>query len=115
MKHVPEHFIDKVEEFISVDELRELLERLSDQSDENSNYQVEEDKDGFHEFGRGGWVHKFTLLKKGNKTVLVSLRDTSYDTYRDDSEDYPMSEERKTYLIEEDPVARQIFKFIKSK
>ena len=65
--------------------------------------------DSEHRFADGGETDRRTFLKKDGKTVLASSYFKSYYTYGDDSEDYDYPDDKRIFLIENDPIAREIF------
>ncbi|MBI2632348.1 hypothetical protein HYW75_05065 [Candidatus Pacearchaeota archaeon] len=66
-----------------------------------------------HRWGFGGEVGSATIFKKDGKLVLVSLKLHCWDTLSDDSEDYPTGNREITSLLEDDPLAMNLFEKIR--
>jgi len=75
-------------------------------------FKKEKEESG-HRYGDGGEYGYYHFLQRGKENVLVSMRFVAYDTYSDDSEDHPTSDVRKTFLLQEDNLARTVFEEIR--
>src|SRR3989344_3436915 len=66
-----------------------------------------------HRYGDGGEVVSITTLKFKEIPLIFSINFEAYETYSDDSTDFVAHRVKRTYLIQEDPFARNLFDLIK--
>jgi hypothetical protein len=64
--------------------------------------------------GDGGEWGYSAILEKEGKPLLVSLSLRREDTLSDDSEDYSRGNIDRTYLLEDDILAREVFNSLKT-
>ena len=110
----PKIFVDEINVCVGASELKDILIRVVPNFTEQTQYKITKDSEWNHEYGNGGY-NRFenTLLKEG-RPILVSLQNISWITTCDDWFDYDNEEVQKTFLIEEDEIARIVFETIKS-
>jgi len=94
---------------ISENKNPELTKFLFD--DKSYNFKRIYDSSG-HRYGDGGEYGSYHFLQKNGEDVLVSMHFVTYATYSDDSADFPGRDVRKTCLLKEDDLARQVFEEI---
>lgn len=78
-------------------------------------YRLESEERYHHQYGSGGEKASVATLIKVNgsrEEILKSYYGTSWSTYSDDSEDYPLGEMRYVKLASEDGLARAVFEEI---
>ena len=101
----PENFLDKVEIFVEPTN----LEKICDQQIPAGLYRVLIKTEEDHEWGHGGFREITAQLLKGDRLIILAINYNSWDTTSDDSTDYASLKVRRTYLLQDDPVAKQIF------
>lgn len=106
----PKDHLDRVEIHIGLAD----LEKLCAQYAPVGQYRVSRNEE-YHQWGYGGFREETTQLLKGDQPLVLSLDFHSWDTYSDDSEDHPREQLQRTYLLQDDPVARQMFDAIRTR
>jgi len=91
-----------------------VLKKLCDQLNIGHPYKVIVDEEYNHEWGRGGHRKSIVQLLKEDQPVIISFYDNHWDTTSDDSTDYDQGSTHQLYLMQEDPIARQIFESLRS-
>lgn len=104
-----QRYIDKIDVYIDKEHLSCLVDILA----KDENYEVY----GFflhnHKTGFGGHSQATVKLTKGGMTLILSTRYLEWTTDMDDTFDYTTACRKETLLLEDDPIARNIFQAIK--
>lgn len=110
----PEHYIERIEGLITKDQLEHLLSQVDPEKMSAGPYRVTEINEHNHEWGHGGYRKDTTQLLKGDQSLILSIYYDSWSTTSDDSTDYAGPQTKHTHLLQEDPVARQIFDLLRT-
>lgn len=109
----PQSFVEKIDICVTEEDLRNICVRFVPDFSANAHYKIMGCAERNHKEGNGGYDRfKNTLLKDG-VPVLVSIQRFGWSTSFDDSEDYTNESVQKTYLLQDDPIARKIFEAVK--
>ena len=111
----PKNYVDELKYYADSEEMENLFAQFVP-TDLKNQYQVIARKECDQEYGRGGYREEITsfFLTKNCQVLILSICYDSWDTTSDDSTDYVRSNECRTYLLYDDPVAMLIFNALRA-
>lgn len=105
----PKEFVEKIDSCVTEHELTTLCARFIPDFDKNTQYKIVADSSRSHETGCGGYNRFQNTLLKDGVPVIVSIQRIGWSTTSDDVEDYTNERVQKTFLLQADPMAKNIF------